>query len=195
MPRSMRSNTSVLTCSLFPFRSHFKPAMALLSASHISPLTSDHQAPMQTAGPDSNLCTPVSAGLKVLQVFGGAWAVTRVQKQLNASQRRGAGSPRRTPVKPARVAQELVCERTRSVSSSITLPFSFIFPQFLARLVSRGPEVFVLSVVLGSACCLCPHTAASALIRQWSDRESGRVVCFQHPYSTVPSPNPPQRHH
>lgn len=38
------------------FRSHFQPAMALLSASHISPLTSNYQAPTQPASPDSKPC-------------------------------------------------------------------------------------------------------------------------------------------
>lgn len=63
----MRSNTSVLTCTLCPFRSNFQPAMALLSASHISPLTSNHWA---APSPDSNPCPLVSTGLNVLWTSG-----------------------------------------------------------------------------------------------------------------------------
>lgn len=79
MPRTMRSNTSMLTCTLRRFRSHFQPAMALLSTSHISPLTSNTRHLRNLQAPT---LTPVHRPLVT------ARAVTSGQKCFNACRRK-----------------------------------------------------------------------------------------------------------
>lgn len=138
MPQSIRSNTSALTCTLCPFKSHFQPAMALLSASHISPLTSNHQAP---TAPDSNPCPPMSTGLNVLWIFVES-ELSQACRNILMHVREGGGIFFDT-------CQNHSCDTGTSLSRhtcsvSFKLSFSLIFLSFLARLMSWGPEVFVL---------------------------------------------------
>ena len=58
--------------------------------------------------------------------------------------------------------------------------------QYVLNLIETGVQSYFTQIfsealksaaaVLGSACCLCPNTAASALIRQQSDRESASCL-------------------
>lgn len=101
VPWSMRSNASVLTCTLRPFRSNFQPSTALLCASHISPLTSNHRA---APSPDSNPCPLVSPGLSV-SVFwtSGQPALLQVCRNIFWHVREGGGISFMTPVKVTHV--------------------------------------------------------------------------------------------
>lgn len=122
----------------------FSLSRLFFSASHISPLTSNHQAAqrcdskhmrfMRLIGPK----LPQSCWNTFIHVRGGGQHLCL------------------TPVKVTHVTWELVW-----AAYLLYMHIQTIFLIFVARLVSWGTRGLCASVMLGSAGCLCPHCCLS----------------------------------
>lgn len=149
MPRRMRSNPSMLTCSLCPFRVLFSCHGCVVQASYLS-INLQH-ATMQLSTLTCKMCPSMSTGLNV------------PLSSHRCAETSDAGS---FPLSTVHVSKASagVCGHTCYLHS--LLHFQSHFPHFWLVLCAGALKSFCASVVLGSACCPCPHTAASALIRQ-----------------------------